>query len=181
MVYHNFDNAVDDPHNYYPSEFLNTLTPNGLPPHVLKLKIGSPIILLRNIDPAGGLCNGMRLVVRGFQRNTIDVKIMVGLCYAPQMTRCFCSSSGGSSFLLDSVLSWQLTRHKDRLSPMLVCICLNRCSLMVSYMLRYLEPLPDRTLGSLLSHPVIRRTRKKKTKINVAYTKNIVYKEILTS
>jgi ATP-dependent DNA helicase PIF1 len=69
---------VDDPHNYYPSEFLNTLTPSGLPPHVLKLKIGCPIILLRNIDPANGLCNGTRLVVRGFQRNTIDAEIMVG-------------------------------------------------------------------------------------------------------
>jgi hypothetical protein len=43
---------VDDPHNYYPEEFFNTLTPNGLPPHVLKLKIGCPVILLRNIDPA---------------------------------------------------------------------------------------------------------------------------------
>jgi ATP-dependent exoDNAse (exonuclease V) alpha subunit len=78
MVYHSFDIAVDDPHNYYPSEFLNTLTPNGLSPHVLKLKIGCPVILLRNIDPAGGLCNGTRLVVRGFQRNTIDAEIMVG-------------------------------------------------------------------------------------------------------
>jgi len=66
MVYHSFDSAIDYPHNYYPSEFLNTLTPNGLPPHMLKLKIGCPIILLRNIDPANGLCNGTRLVVRGF-------------------------------------------------------------------------------------------------------------------
>jgi len=32
MVYHSFDCAVDDLHNYYPEEFLNTLTPNGLPP-----------------------------------------------------------------------------------------------------------------------------------------------------
>jgi hypothetical protein len=78
MVYHSFDSTVDDPHNYYPSEFLNTLTPNGLPPHVLKLKIGCPVILLRNIDLAGGLCNGTRLVVRGFQRNTLDAEIMVG-------------------------------------------------------------------------------------------------------
>jgi hypothetical protein len=66
MVYHSFDSTLDDPHNYYPSEFLNTLTPNDLPPYVLKLKIGCPVILLRNIDPAGGLCNGTRLVVRGF-------------------------------------------------------------------------------------------------------------------
>jgi ATP-dependent DNA helicase PIF1 len=65
-VYHSFDSAVDDPHNYYPSEFLNSLTSNGLPLHVLKLKLGSPVILLRNIDPANGLCNGTRLVVRGF-------------------------------------------------------------------------------------------------------------------
>ena len=78
MVYHSFDCAVDDPHNYYPEEFLNTLTPNGLPPHVLKLKIGCPIILLRNIDPTNGLCNGTRLIIRGFQKNTIDAKIVLG-------------------------------------------------------------------------------------------------------
>ena len=65
MVYHSFDSAVDDPHNYYPSEFFNSLTLNGLPPHVLKLKLGCPVILLRNIEPANGLCNGTRLLVRG--------------------------------------------------------------------------------------------------------------------
>ncbi|XP_034603417.1 uncharacterized protein [Setaria viridis] len=78
MVYHSFDSAIDDPYNYYPSEFLNTLTPNGLPPHLLKFKIGCPVILLRNIDPANGLCNGTRLVVRGFQRNSIDAEIVLG-------------------------------------------------------------------------------------------------------
>ncbi|KAM0879624.1 hypothetical protein ACQ4PT_034106 [Festuca glaucescens] len=78
MVYRSFDCAVDDPHNYYPPDFLNTLTPTGLPPHLLKLKINCPIILLRNIDPANGLCNGTRLVVRGFQRNVIDAEIVLG-------------------------------------------------------------------------------------------------------
>ena len=73
VEYHSFDSAVDDPHNYYPSEFLNTLTSNGLPPYVLKLKVGYPIILLQNIDSANRLFNDTRLVVRGFQRNTIDV------------------------------------------------------------------------------------------------------------
>src|SRR5664279_2998644 len=50
----------------------------GLPPHLLKLKINCPVILLRNIDPANGLCNGTRLVVRGFQRNVIDAEIVLG-------------------------------------------------------------------------------------------------------
>jgi ATP-dependent DNA helicase PIF1 len=31
-IYHNFDSAEDDPHGYYAQEFLNSLTPNGLPP-----------------------------------------------------------------------------------------------------------------------------------------------------
>jgi len=92
-VYHSFDSAVDDPHNYYPSEFLNSLTSNGLPPHVLKLKLGCHVILLRNIDPANGLCNGTRLVVRGFRRNTIDAEIMVGQhagkrVFLPQIPLC---------------------------------------------------------------------------------------------
>ncbi|XP_062234177.1 uncharacterized protein LOC133931338 [Phragmites australis] len=78
MVYHSFDHAEDDPHNYYPSEFLNSLTPNGLPLHVLKLKVNCPVILLRKIDPANGLCNRTSLMVRGFQRNAIDIEIMLG-------------------------------------------------------------------------------------------------------
>jgi ATP-dependent DNA helicase PIF1 len=77
MVYHSFDETVDDPHNYYPHEFLNTLSPNRLPPHVLKPKIGCLVILLRNIDPVNGLCNGTSLVVRGFQRNSIDVEVVL--------------------------------------------------------------------------------------------------------
>ncbi|WVZ67157.1 hypothetical protein U9M48_016277, partial [Paspalum notatum var. saurae] len=78
IVYHSFDRADDDPHNYYPPEFLNSLTPNGLPPHVLRLKINCPVILLRNIDPTNGLCNGTRLIVRGFQKNAIDAEIVLG-------------------------------------------------------------------------------------------------------
>jgi ATP-dependent DNA helicase PIF1 len=40
--------------------------------------IADPIILLRNIDPANGLCNGTQLVVRGFQKNSIDAEIVLG-------------------------------------------------------------------------------------------------------
>jgi ATP-dependent DNA helicase PIF1 len=78
MVYRSFDCAVDDPHNYYPPDFLNTLTPNGLPPHLLKLKINSPSYCLETLTPQNGLCGGMRLVVQVFQRTVINAEIVLG-------------------------------------------------------------------------------------------------------
>jgi hypothetical protein len=78
MVYRSFDCAIEDPHNYYPPGFLNTLTPNGLPPTFVEAQDQFPIILLRNINPTNGLCNGTRLVVRGFQRSVIHAEIMLG-------------------------------------------------------------------------------------------------------
>ena len=39
------------------------MLPCGLPPHTLLLKRGIPIILLRNLNPYRGLCNGTRLIV----------------------------------------------------------------------------------------------------------------------
>ncbi|KAF7814741.1 ATP-dependent DNA helicase PIF1-like [Senna tora] len=43
--------------NVYTTEFLNTISGSGLPYHELKLKVGAPIMLLRNIDRSLGLCN----------------------------------------------------------------------------------------------------------------------------
>ncbi|XP_021715369.1 ATP-dependent DNA helicase PIF6-like [Chenopodium quinoa] len=47
-------------------------------PHELVLKINSPVILLRNIDPADGLCNGTRLIYKSFRRNVIVCSIATG-------------------------------------------------------------------------------------------------------
>ncbi|XP_039834451.1 ATP-dependent DNA helicase PIF1-like [Panicum virgatum] len=77
-VFYSFDSIDDDSHNHYPIEFLNSITPNGLPPHELKLKINCPVILLRNLDPNNGLCNGTRLIVRALQANAIDAHIVGG-------------------------------------------------------------------------------------------------------
>ncbi|XP_035542091.1 uncharacterized protein LOC108998118 [Juglans regia] len=59
-------------------EFLNTLTPNGFPPHELLLTINYLIMLLKNINPSEGLCNGTRLICRAFDQNVIDAEIAVG-------------------------------------------------------------------------------------------------------
>jgi ATP-dependent DNA helicase PIF1 len=77
-VYYSFESVDDDTRNNYPLDFLNSITPNGLPPHELKVKKDCPVILLRNLDPHNSLCNGTRLVIRGFQNNTIDAKIVNG-------------------------------------------------------------------------------------------------------
>ena len=46
-----------------PVEYLNQLNSAGLPPHILQLKHSMPVILLHNLNQAGGLCNGTRLIV----------------------------------------------------------------------------------------------------------------------
>ena len=58
------DAAVEDDQQLpVPQEYLNSLIVPGLPPHHLRIKPGMPVMLLRNISPAQGLCNGTRLLV----------------------------------------------------------------------------------------------------------------------
>ncbi|CAN6685077.1 unnamed protein product [Malus baccata var. baccata] len=75
---YSFDSVEDDERNLYQPEFLNSISLGGLPPHKLTLKRGAPIMLLRNIDPKLGLCNGTRLLCRGSYRNLIDAEILTG-------------------------------------------------------------------------------------------------------
>ena len=50
-------------------EYCNSLQPTGLPEHSITIKKGTPLMLIRNIDPSGGLCNGTRLIFDHVSQN----------------------------------------------------------------------------------------------------------------
>ncbi|KAF7812780.1 putative nuclease HARBI1 [Senna tora] len=64
--------------NVYTTKFLNTISGSGLPYHELKLKVGAPIMLLRNIDRSLELCNGTRLIVSRMCDHVIEATIVSG-------------------------------------------------------------------------------------------------------
>ena len=57
----------------YSTEFLLQLNASRLPPALLCLKVGSPVILL---DPGEGLCNGTRMVVLNVRRKMLQCRII---------------------------------------------------------------------------------------------------------
>ncbi|AQL02068.1 hypothetical protein ZEAMMB73_Zm00001d045331 [Zea mays] len=197
MMYHSFDTAMDDPNNYYPSEFLNTLTPNGLPPHVLKLKVGCPIMLLRNIDPGNGLCNGTRLVVRGFQKNSIEAEIVFGQhagmrIFLPRIPLCpsddemFPFHFKRKQFPVRLSFAMTVNKAQGQTIPN-VGVYLLEPVFSHGQLYVALSRATARSKVKILAIPVIDEKKKKKnwveknSTINGAtYTKNIVYKEVLT-
>jgi ATP-dependent DNA helicase PIF1 len=62
----------------YPMEILNTLRFSSIASHELQLKVGVPILLLRNINQSIGLCNGTRLIVKRLGQRVIEVEIITG-------------------------------------------------------------------------------------------------------
>ena len=66
----------------YSKEYLNSLSPSGFPPHALKMKSGMPLMLLRNLNPRLGLCNGTKLI---FQR-ALDNKVLLCKLQASERT-----------------------------------------------------------------------------------------------
>ncbi|XP_050915667.1 uncharacterized protein LOC127130741 [Lathyrus oleraceus] len=85
-----FDGEGNEAFDVLTPEFLNTLTTSGLPNHKIKLKIGTPIMLLRNIDQPEGLYNGTRLIVTRLANHVIEAKIISGkniggVIYIPRM------------------------------------------------------------------------------------------------
>ena len=74
----------------YTSEFLNSLKISGVPHHELTLKVGAPVMCMRNIDQRAGLCNGTRMQVLRMGKNVIEAGIISGgkvgtICALPRM------------------------------------------------------------------------------------------------
>ena len=72
--------SVDDVEDAqeFSQEFLNSCNFSGLPLHSLKLRVGCPVLLLRNFAPRKGLCNGTRLIVKSIGDRVIELEHIIG-------------------------------------------------------------------------------------------------------
>ncbi|PIA29092.1 hypothetical protein AQUCO_06300048v1 [Aquilegia coerulea] len=72
------DQPIENRGNSISNENMQALDPPSLPPFKLQLKVGCPIMLLRNLQPRDGLCNGTRLMVVQFATRVVEAKILNG-------------------------------------------------------------------------------------------------------
>lgn len=71
-----FGDSYDE--RLYAPDILNFLNISGLAKHKLVLKVGVPIMLLRNINHKDGLCNGTRLQITSLGERVIKAQIISG-------------------------------------------------------------------------------------------------------
>jgi hypothetical protein len=77
-IHHSADKVSGEHSNLYPIEFLNSINGSGLPLAHLALKPGCPLILLWNIDPSNGLCNGTCMVLSNIRPRVLKCRILGG-------------------------------------------------------------------------------------------------------
>ena len=159
----------------YSPEFLRSLKIPGLPPGELKLKVGTPIILLRNLAPSQGLCNGTRLICHTLQSKVIEAEIITGShignhVFIPRIT--LSPSNNSLPFILNRrqfpiCIAFSMTINKSQ-GQTLSCVGI------------YL-PQPVFSHGQLyvaLSRITSYRNIKILIDNNNCQTRNVVYKEV---
>jgi ATP-dependent exoDNAse (exonuclease V) alpha subunit len=62
----------------YPVEYLNSINVSGLPLAKLSLKVGCPVMVLRNLNPQEGVCNGSRGIITRMANRVIEVRLLTG-------------------------------------------------------------------------------------------------------
>lgn len=72
------DHAFTSLDHVHTPEFLNSIKCSGIPNHSITLKVGVPVMLLRNIDQSSGLCNGTRLIITRLGIRMIEAKVLSG-------------------------------------------------------------------------------------------------------
>lgn len=170
----------------YPIEFLNKQTPSGMPPSKLTLKQGAIVMLLRNLNPKKGLCNGTRLIVEKLGRNSISAKIISESHYGES-----CVIPRIDLALSDTFLPFVLKRRQLPVIPA-YAITINKSQ---GQSFKYVGIELDRPVFShgQLYVALSRCTDHKNIKVKVdetneqgqllrgrTFTKNVVFKEIFT-
>jgi ATP-dependent DNA helicase PIF1 len=59
-------------------EYLKSLKSGSIPQAKLKLKLGCPVMIMRNLAPAQGVCNGTRGVVTRMGRRVLELRLLTG-------------------------------------------------------------------------------------------------------
>ncbi|OWZ17965.1 Helitron helicase [Phytophthora megakarya] len=73
------DSVEDDVNgDFFEPEVPHAVNLNSIPPHKLLLKKGIPIMMMRNLNPDLGLCNGTRLRIIDLKDHVIYATIMTG-------------------------------------------------------------------------------------------------------
>ena len=62
----------------YPVEYLNEINSGTLPLAKLELKIGCPVMVLKNLDATNGVCNRSRGILTRYSNRVLEVKLLTG-------------------------------------------------------------------------------------------------------